>query len=141
MSVTRRITRKGAPYDGEARVVCRTRDGQEIDRPEVRRDTVAAVCVRGVAGAELSVCARRASTTRRGDAAPNRHPNACGCGPRRRERFWWGGRSAVSGADDGADADKAVSCGSSELLYPFRPLDPSRFRAAIQSVQPTVNVV
>jgi hypothetical protein len=36
-----------------------------------------------------------------------------------------------------ADADKAVSCGASELLYPFQPLDPSRFRAAIQSFQPS----
>ena len=35
-----------------------------------------------------------------------------------------------------ADADKAVSCASSELLYPFQPPDTARFHSAIQAFQP-----
>jgi Mg-chelatase subunit ChlD len=36
-----------------------------------------------------------------------------------------------------SDADKAVSCAASELLYPFQPLDVGQFRAAIQGFQPS----
>jgi hypothetical protein len=36
-----------------------------------------------------------------------------------------------------ADADKAVSCASSELLYPFQSLDSQQFQMAIRSFQPT----
>jgi Ca-activated chloride channel family protein len=36
-----------------------------------------------------------------------------------------------------SDADKTVSCASSELLHPFQPLDAGRFQAAIHGFQPS----
>lgn len=35
------------------------------------------------------------------------------------------------------EADKAVSCAGTELLYPFQPLDKGKFKTAISSFQPT----